>query len=171
MYKAFLIGLSSCLTHLYGGSCRRRARIPMNVILFISDGCGYAHIEAASLYQNGPVGQRAYERFPVRLAMSTYPVDGTVYDPAAAWTSFDYVTTGGTDSAAAATAMATGIKTYNGAINWDVGGKPLERFSRRKRKGRNPQGSSAVCSSVMPQALALLHTMPIAEITKRSHRR
>jgi len=30
-----------------------------------------------------------------------------------------------TDSAAAATAMASGIKTYNGAINWSAAGQPL----------------------------------------------
>jgi len=146
LYKVLLIGLSFALLILYGGSCRRGARIPRNVILFIADGCGFAHIDAAGLYQNGRVGQTAYEDFPVRLAMSTYPVDGTVYDPAQAWESFDYVTSGATDSAAAATAIATGFKTYNGAINWDLEGKPLKTFFQTaEERGK----STGIVSSVL----------------------
>jgi alkaline phosphatase len=48
------------------------------------------------------------------------------YDPAAAWRDFDYVKWPYTDSAAAATAMATGVKTYSGAIGVDVAGRPLK---------------------------------------------
>ena len=53
--------------------------------------------------------------FPVRLGVSTYPAGGG-YDGAKAWSDFEYVKKGATDSAAAATALATGQKTYNGAI-------------------------------------------------------
>ena len=36
---------------------------------------------------------------------------GGAYDPESAWTDFDALLEGATDSAAAATAMATGVKT------------------------------------------------------------
>ena len=145
-FKVFLIGLIFAILALSLASCRRRARVPKNVILFISDGCGFAQMDAASLYQYGSLGQQAYDRFPVRLAMSTYPVDGMVYDPAAAWASFDYVKTGATDSAASATAMATGFKTYNGAVNWDVEGKPLKTFFQSaEEKGK----STGIVTSVL----------------------
>jgi alkaline phosphatase len=38
---------------------------------------------------------------------------------------YQYLTGGATDSAAAATALATGVKTYNNAINWSVTNEPM----------------------------------------------
>lgn len=96
-----------------------------NIIIMISDGCGYNQIAAADLYRFGRLHAQAYERFPVRLGMSTYSADGAGYDPAAAWSDFAYVMAGGTDSAAAATAMSTGVKTYNSAVGVGVDGQPL----------------------------------------------
>ncbi len=109
---------------------------PRNVIVMISDGCGYNHVDAAGLYTHGQRGREVFEQFPVRLAMKTDSLvnRGTGeqpdwqphgYDPAAAWREFDYVKAPYTDSAAAATAMATGVKTYSGAIGLDAGGRPL----------------------------------------------
>jgi alkaline phosphatase len=48
------------------------------------------------------------------------------YDPVLAWSDFEYVNSCYTDSAAAATALATGVKTYDGAIGVDVDGNPLK---------------------------------------------
>jgi len=96
-----------------------------HIIVMISDGCGYNHIDAASLYQHGRTGAQIYEHFPVILGMSTYPCDGE-YDPAAAWQDFDDVRKGATDSAAAATAMSTGVKTCDGAIGVAVDGSALK---------------------------------------------
>jgi alkaline phosphatase len=90
-----------------------------NIIVMISDGCGYNHIDAASLYQYGEKGAQIYEGFPIRLGMATHTVHGS-YIPKAASRYFTYVKEGATDSAAAATAMSTGRKTYNGAIGVDV---------------------------------------------------
>lgn len=81
-----------------------------NVILMISDGMGYYHSEAASLYASGRRNSQVYAGFPVRLAMSTYAVEGG-YDSEQGWASFAEVKSGATDSAAAATAMASGHKT------------------------------------------------------------
>ncbi|MHC1719281.1 MAG: alkaline phosphatase [Clostridiaceae bacterium] len=89
--------------------------MPKNVIIMISDGCGYSQILSADYFQKGAAGSQVYEAFPVKCAMSTWPSGGT-YDPYSAWQDFDYVKNGFTDSAAAATAMSTGTKTYVGAI-------------------------------------------------------
>jgi len=90
--------------------------VAKNVIIMVSDGTGYQHIAASNLYELGPGGSQVYESFPFRYAMSTYSASGAGYDPSRAWASFDYVTRNPTDSAAAATAISTGYKTYNGAI-------------------------------------------------------
>jgi len=93
----------------------------------ISDGCGYNHVDAAGIYQHGKTGSQIYDRFKVKLAMSTY-MDGQSYDPQKAWSDFDYVSKSKsfTDSAAAATAMSTGIKTYKGAIGLNANKAPLK---------------------------------------------
>lgn len=103
---------------------------PKNIIVMISDGCGYNHLEAASLYRYGKSKSPVYEQFPVSLAMSTY-LSGGQYDPNQAWQSFGYFKSGATDSAAAATAMSTGIKTYNGAIGVDMQKKPVKNIIER----------------------------------------
>ncbi len=97
-----------------------------NVIVMICDGCGYNHVQATSLYQYGSPGTQVYDRFPVQLAMSTFSSEGQGYDPRLAWRSFDYVLGYATDSAAAATAISSGAKTYSGAIGVDVAKQPLQ---------------------------------------------
>lgn len=87
-----------------------------NVILMISDGAGFNHIEAANYFQFGPNGKQIYEQFPVQYAVSTFSVDGGAYNANLAWQDFEYVKQKPTDSAASITAMNTGVKTYNGAI-------------------------------------------------------
>jgi alkaline phosphatase len=117
---------------------------PKNVIIMIADGGGFNHYKSADYYDCGRSPCQPYEDFPVRLAMSTYPYGGS-YDPNLAWASFDYVDKGATDSAAAATAMATGIKTYNAAIGVDVHKKPvLNLVERAEQLGK----STGVVTSV-----------------------
>ena len=106
---------------------------PKNIVVMISDGCGYNQVDAASLYQYGKTGVQIYEHFPVKLAMATF-MDLGSYDPEKAWEDFEYVATGATDSAAAATAMSAGEKTYNGAIGVDADGFPLEHAIERAEK-------------------------------------
>jgi alkaline phosphatase len=104
-----------------------------NVIIMISDGWDYNHLSAASYYVYGKDARQVYNRFPVNYAMSTYmgytdsnhPCFGWGYDPDGAWSSFDYVKNCATDSAAAATSMSTGAKTYGGAIGVGLDGAPL----------------------------------------------
>lgn len=76
-----------------------------NIILIIGDGMGPEQIKAAGYYLNGESGQLSFEEFPYYTDMSTYSADSTI-----------------TDSAAAATAMATGNKVNNGVLSLDLPG-------------------------------------------------
>lgn len=99
---------------------------PKNVILFISDGCGFNHVDAASYYQFGKTGTQIYEKFPVKLAMSTHYLNGNIYDPDSAWSDFNWVRKRPTDSAGAGSAMATGEKTNKGIVSVDSLKRSLE---------------------------------------------
>lgn len=95
-----------------------------NVIIMISDGWGYNQLQATSYYEYGRDARQVTSRFPFNLAMSTYSYYCN-YDPALAWGGWEYVKSCYTDSAAAATTMATGTKTYDAAIGVDINGAPL----------------------------------------------
>jgi len=69
---------------------------PKNIILMIGDGMGLTQI-TAGMFANG--NKLYLEEFPVVGLQKTYAYDNLI-----------------TDSAASATAMACGVKTYNGAI-------------------------------------------------------
>ncbi len=137
-------------------ACRSRPEGPRNVILFIVDGAGFSHFEAASWFSYGSPDSPVFSRFPVRYAMSTYPARGTVYDPEQAWRSFSYVMAGATDSAAAATAMATGVKTVNGAIAVDPDRVRLESIVERAERIGKATGivSSVIFSHATPACFA-----------------
>jgi alkaline phosphatase len=106
---------------------------PKNVIIMIADGGGFNHYKSADYYDCGRSPCQPYEDFPVRLAMTTYPRGGS-YDANLAWRSFDYLDKGATDSAAAATAMATGVKTHNKTLGLDTHGRPVLNLSERAKQ-------------------------------------
>lgn len=106
-----------------------------NVIVMVDDGAGYNTHEAGSLYDKGTVDGELYQAFPYTAAVSTYSYGDVAqgacgalntYDPAKAWGDFTWVINDPTDSAAAATAMATGTKTYDAAIGVDCSGAPVQ---------------------------------------------
>lgn len=72
-----------------------------NVILFIGDGMGQAHRFAGQLLAAGRAGRLAMDRLPSLGQMNTMCADPTTFV---------------TDSAAAASAIATGVKTLNGCV-------------------------------------------------------
>ncbi|GAF85068.1 unnamed protein product, partial [marine sediment metagenome] len=75
-----------------------------NVILMIGDGMGFEHIKAASLYAYGEEGKLSFEQY-YRGEVTTHSANSyRVSDRA-------------TDSAAAATAMATGQKVNKNVIS------------------------------------------------------
>ena len=88
-----------------------------NVILLVSDGMGYNQVLAADYYENGKEKTQPYEKFPTQVGMSTYSVSGSYNQ--GLWDDFYSFKKNPTDSAAAATAMSTGVKTYNAAIGVD----------------------------------------------------
>ncbi len=99
--------------------------IPKNIILFIGDGMGVQQVTAAKVIK----GSLAMERCPVAGLATTWSASGLV-----------------TDSAAAATAMATGVKVRNGAVSLDAGGRPLKtalEFAEEKKKST---GLVSTCS-------------------------
>ncbi len=116
-----------------------------NVILLIGDGMGANHLLAANLY----TGQTpAYQGWQQTWA-TTFPADGS-YDPARAWSDFDYVKTGATDSAAAATALYTGHKTANGRIAASADG--IRLFSLGDKARALERGVGAVTSVYLSHA-------------------
>lgn len=85
-----------------------------NVILLIGDGMGDSEITAARNYVKGASGYfEGLDSLPFSGAYTHYSLDKKTHLP-------NYVT----DSAASATAWATGVKTYNGALGVDVFEKP-----------------------------------------------
>ncbi len=126
-------------------SCESQPPAPKNIIVLISDGCGFNQVEATSFYEHGKTGMQVYEQFPVTLACTTYPAHSVGYNPDSVWASFDYVRIKPTDSAASGTAIATGVKTYNGALGVDTLKKPVENIVERME---NEGKSSGVVSSV-----------------------
>ncbi len=132
-----------------------------NVIVMISDGCGYNQAAAASLYAHGTAEQAWAESFPVQLAMSTY-CQGQSYNGELAWKSFDYVLRQATDSAAAATAMSTGHKSYAGAIGVDGEHRPLRHVAEQAEQ----EGlSTGVVTTVM-----FTHATPAGFVTHNKSR-
>ncbi len=82
------------------------------VVLLIGDGLGANQIQAANAYTGINPTYQNWDTF----WMTTYPKGGS-YDPAQAWSNFDYIMNGATDSAAAASAIYSGKKTSNGSLS------------------------------------------------------
>ncbi|MFZ8758467.1 alkaline phosphatase [Microbacterium sp. HMH0099] len=119
--------------------------VPKNVIVLISDGGGYNQFDAARLYETGASYQQVevapnsgtatkvpgtksevYDDFAVQIAQSHYSAGGrAAYDPDLAWGDFTWVASGATDSAAAGTALGTGVKTTNGTLGFAPDGTRL----------------------------------------------
>ncbi|SDQ76047.1 alkaline phosphatase [Microbacterium sp. cf332] len=118
---------------------------PKNIILLISDGAGYNQFDAASLFEHGTsahqvtvdpasgaiahapaVPGQVYENWPVQVGQSHYSASGRAeYVTEQAWGDFTWVASGATDSAAAGTALGTGVKTNNGMLGITPGGDRL----------------------------------------------
>lgn len=82
-----------------------------NIILLIGDGMGQTHVDAGRLRFYGANGALNMERGTVTGSVSTYAVEKGSDLPALV-----------TDSASAATAWSSGVKTYNAAIGVDTHG-------------------------------------------------
>ncbi|MEP1445713.1 MAG: alkaline phosphatase [Paraglaciecola sp.] len=90
------------------------ANTPKNIIMMVGDGMGPAYTTAYRMYADDPstpeVEQTVFDRLLVGMA-STHPDKDSGFV---------------TDSAAGATALSAGVKTYNGAIGVDANKKPVQ---------------------------------------------
>ena len=82
---------------------------PRNVIFLIGDGMGFEHVKAARMYLNGDEEPLSFESLPYQAEMTTDSANSPV-----------------TDSAAAGTAMATGVKVNNGVVSVAIPGDGSE---------------------------------------------
>ncbi|ARD46169.1 alkaline phosphatase [Colwellia sp. PAMC 21821] len=87
---------------------------PKNIIMVVGDGMGPAYTTAYRYYNDNP---------------ATPEIEPTVFDRNFTGTSSTYPAPESgyvTDSAASATALSTGVKTYNNAIGLDINRQPIE---------------------------------------------
>ena len=124
---------------------------PRNVIIFIGDGMGPEHVKAAGLYAFGdayPETEKfSFEKFPYHAFATTYAANAEV-----------------TDSAAAASALATGSKVDNSVISlnissevhWKQKGRRLETILETLQAQGKKTGlvSSAHITHATPAAFA-----------------
>lgn len=116
-----------------------------NVILLIGDGMGDSEITAARNFAHGAGGAfKGLDALPFSGQYTHYSLDKKTHLP-------DYVT----DSAASATAWATGVKSYNGAISVDVNGKPFSNLIEIAKKNGLATGdvSTAEIQDATPAVL------------------
>lgn len=107
---------------------------PKNIILMIGDGMGMGQI-SATLYSNK--NRITLEEFPVVGFQKTHSLDNLI-----------------TDSAAGATAMCSGHKTYNNAIGVDGDTLPVESVLMKAKYSDMSTGMVVTC--------ALTHATPAA---------
>jgi len=117
--------------------------MPKNIILMIGDGMGLTQI-SAGMYRLG--NQTNLEKFPVVGLQKTHAGDELI-----------------TDSAASATAIATGQKTYNGAIGVDMDTLPLYTFLEEAED--NELATGLVATST------IVHATPASFISHNPYRR
>lgn len=125
-----------------------------NVILMISDGQGFNTVKATDYFTGGA---GIYETFDVKLGMQTNSANNPAgYNPASMASSFGYSLSGATDSASAATAMYTGVKNYDGQVNWSTSGSSLTTYFEMAALAGKSTGaiSSVEFSHATPAAVA-----------------
>ena len=131
MYVLFFVLLTSGMAY---------AQQAKYVFYFIGDGMGVNQVNGTEMYlaeQEGRIGVKPllFTSFPVASMATTFSATNSV-----------------TDSSAAGTALATGAKTYNGAIGMDDNKSVLQSVAERAKKSGKKVGvttsvSVAPCSS------------------------
>ena len=107
---------------IFSTTTKDNQQAPKNIIMVIADGMGPAYVSAYRYFMDNP---------------ATDEVETTVFDDILVGTARTYPAKQSgvvTDSAASATAMAAGVKSYNGAIGVDVNKQPVETVLHRAHK-------------------------------------
>jgi alkaline phosphatase len=103
-----MMNIGSCSHQVLMPASTDNTTLPQNIIMIIGDGMGPAYTSAYRYYHDNPntaeVEETVFDRNLVGSS-STYPASVSGYV---------------TDSAAGATALSSGVKSYNGAIGVDV---------------------------------------------------
>lgn len=126
LFSVFVLLLCSCSADTQTTAVEdTTATIPKNIIMVIGDGMGPEHTTAYRYYADDPgtpeIETTIFDELLTGMS-STYPEDETVV----------------TDSASSATALASGIKTYNAAIGVDSQGRPVGTvLEKAKEIGKN----------------------------------
>lgn len=91
---------------------RNERNLPKNVIFCIGDGMGFEKVKAAGMYVHGEAGTLSFEALTYQGEVTTHSADSAM-----------------TDSAAAATALATGFKVNNGVLSTALPGDGRELYT------------------------------------------
>ena len=139
----FIITLASGVSYsLSIHPADKHAKPVKNIILMIGDGMGTAQIYSGYTANKGKLN---LERFPVCGFSVT-------------WCTSHFVT----DSGAGGTAIATGYKTYSGAIGVDSGGQPVKTILEWAEEKGKATGLVATC--------AITHATPASFISHEASR-
>nr|WP_240615584.1 alkaline phosphatase [Alteromonas facilis] len=132
-------------------SSSQASNTPKNIIMIVSDGMGPAYVTAYRNFKDDPttpnVEKVVFDEILMGTA-STYPAQVSGYV---------------TDSAASATALASGIKSYNGAIGVDVNKQPVKTVLHQAKLNGMKTGV-AVTSQVV-------HATPASYVAANENRR
>ncbi|NWF95795.1 MAG: alkaline phosphatase [Candidatus Thorarchaeota archaeon] len=116
---------------------------PHSIILMIGDGMGHQHVELGALVERGVLGDLTMETIGFETAVNTSSANSLI-----------------TDSAAAATAMATGRKTNNGILSMTPQGTPLETIVELAQQLNKSTGVVSTCEVTHATPAAFLsHVM------------
>ena len=112
-----------------------------NVILMIGDGMGPEQVKAANFFAYGKKGQLAFQQLPYSGTVETYALTRKNKRSTKLYKTI-------TDSAAAATAIATGKKVFNGVISLDLPGKgkPLKTILEQAQDAGWKTGLVTTCT-------------------------
>ncbi len=106
---------------------------PKNIIVMVADGMGVGQIEIARLMEKGKEGRLFLQSLPNVGLIQTYSYDNFV-----------------PDSGAAATSLATGVKTVNKRVGMTHDGKPVESIADLFKK--NGKGVGLVSTNTVTDA-------------------
>ena len=128
------IVLFAMLSLVFAGCSSTAQPGPKYVILMIGDGMGFEQVKSASIFAYGEDGQLAMQSLPVKGSVRTWPVQPKKSDTPGKMLI--------TDSAASATAIATGVKVNNGVISKRIpgDGKDLKTILEKYRNAGRKTG-------------------------------
>lgn len=97
----------------------KKQNSPKYIFLFIGDGMSSAQAELTEIYQNSILGNKTDKQ--KKLTFTEFPTIGIRKN----YSGTNYIP----DSAASATALSSGILTYNGSINVDMNGNEVKSIT------------------------------------------